>query len=55
MKQDVTEDILLAIKSGANHGLTLREVQENYKRYGACEKDMKKHVPRPRKSKFPTE
>lgn len=52
---DIPEDKLLDIKSGANHGLTLREGQENYKKYGACEKDMKKHVRRPRKSEFPTE
>ncbi len=51
----VSQEKLLDIKSGANHGLTLREGQENYKKYGACEKDMKKHVRKPRKSEFSTE
>ncbi|WP_035769398.1 CPCC family cysteine-rich protein [Clostridium beijerinckii] len=53
--EDVSQEKLLDIKSGANHGLTLREGQENYKKYGACEKDMKKHVRKPRKSEFSTE
>lgn len=39
---------LLDIRSGANHGLTLREGIENYKAYGACEKDMLEYVRPPK-------
>lgn len=37
------EDVL-DIPSGANHGLTLRQGRENYKKYGACEESMVCHV-----------
>ncbi len=41
---------LLDIPSGANHGLTLRAAQENYRLFGACEKDMLPHVRKPHSS-----
>lgn len=41
------EDVL-DMESGANHGLTLRQGRENYKRFGACEADMLPHVRKPR-------
>lgn len=34
-------------RSGANHGLTLRQGRENYKKFGACEEDMVSHVRKP--------
>lgn len=34
-------------KSGANHGLTMRQAKENYKRFGACEESMIKNVRKP--------
>lgn len=40
------EDVL-DVRSGANHGLTLRQGRENYKRFGACEEDMVSHVRKP--------
>lgn len=30
--------------SGPNHGITLREGRQNFKEFGACEKEMIKHV-----------
>lgn len=51
--EDIQEEKLLDIPSGANHGLTLREGRENYKKYGACEMDMKENVREPRKSEYP--
>ncbi len=39
---------LLDKPSGANHGLTLRAAQENYRSFGACEKEMLAHVRKPR-------
>jgi len=50
--EDIAEEALLDIPSGANHGLTLRQGQENYKNFGACEKDMKKYVRKPRKEEL---
>lgn len=32
------------IGSGPNHGITLRQGRENFQKFGACEKDMVKHV-----------
>ena len=40
---------VLDIISGANHGLTLRQGRENYKKFGACEEDMIPHVRKPSK------
>ncbi len=37
-------DELLDIPSGANHGLTLRQARENYRSFGACEKEMLPYV-----------
>lgn len=47
------DEQLLDKASGANHGLTLREGRENFRKFGACELEMKKHVRRPRKSEYP--
>lgn len=46
--REVSDEELLDVPSGANHGLTLREGRENYRKFGACEEDMKKHVRPPR-------
>ena len=35
-----TMEELLDVRSDANHGLTLREAQINYKAFGACSKEM---------------
>ena len=50
---EVSDEDLLDVPSGANHGLTLREGRENYRSFGACEKSMKKHVRKPRQSELP--
>ncbi len=42
--QDIDE---LDEPSGPNHGITLREGRENFKRFGACEEAMIKHVLKP--------
>lgn len=34
--------------SSANHGLTLSQARENYQTFGACEKEMLKHVRAPK-------
>ena len=39
--QDIDE---LDVSSGPNHGVTLREGRANFTEFGACEKDMVKHV-----------
>lgn len=39
---------LLNLRSGANHGLTLKEGQQNYKAFGACKKEMIPHVRKPK-------
>ncbi len=46
---DIDEETLMDIPSGANDGLTLREGRENYKRFGACEEEMVKYVRKPHK------
>lgn len=51
--KDIPAEKLLDIPSGANHGLTLREGRENYKKFGACEQSMVKHVRTPKKSEYP--
>lgn len=38
---------MLDVRSGANHGLTLRQGRENYKKFGACEESMVSHVRKP--------
>ena len=50
---EIPEEILMDIPSGANHGLTLREGRENYKKYKVCEKSMKKYVRKPKKKEYP--
>ncbi|MCM1090183.1 MAG: CPBP family glutamic-type intramembrane protease [Muribaculum sp.] len=49
-EDEPTENELLDIPSEANHGLTLRQGQENYCLYGACEKEMLPYVRKPRMS-----
>ena len=51
--REISDDELLDVSSGANHGLTLREGRENYRKFGACEESMKKHVRPPRKDELP--
>ncbi len=53
VSHEVSDEKLLDIPSGANHGLTLREGRENFRKFGACEESMKKHVRLPKKSEFP--
>lgn len=48
------ENELLDIPSGANHGLTLRQGQENYRLFGACEKEMLPYVRKPHMSEKTT-
>lgn len=44
---------LIDVPSGANHGLTLREGRENYRKFGACEEAMVRNVRKPRCRKLP--
>ena len=39
--QDLGE---LDLESGPNHGITLREGRANFREFGACEREMLKHV-----------
>ncbi len=50
---EIPEETLLDIPSGANHRLTLREGRKNYKKYGACKKSLKKYVRKPKKKEYP--
>ena len=50
--KEVTCEDLLDVPSWANHGLTLREGRENYRKFGACEESMKKYVRKPKKASF---
>lgn len=43
-----TPSEMLDIPSGANHGLTLRKAQENYRLFGPCERNMLPYVRKPR-------
>ncbi len=52
VSHDVPDEKLLDIPSGAN-GMTLRRGRENFRKFGACEESMKKHVRSPKKSEFP--
>ena len=38
---------VLDLQSGANHGLTLRQGRENYRKFGACEEGMIVYVRKP--------
>ena len=49
---EMGDDDLLDVPSGANHGLTLREGRDNYRRLGACEESMRMHVRKPRRSEL---
>ncbi len=55
VSHEVSDEDLIDVPSGANHGLTLREGRENYRKFGACVEDMKKYVRRPKKREFPKE
>ncbi len=50
--REVSGDDLLDEPSGANHGLTLRQGKENYKKFGACEKDMIPYVRKPKREEL---
>ena len=50
--KEVSDDDLLDVPSGANHGLTLREGRDNYRRLGACEESMRMNVRKPRRSEL---
>lgn len=50
--KEVCDDDLLDVPSGANHGLTLREGRDNYRRLGACEESMRMNVRKPRRSEL---
>lgn len=50
--QEPTAEELLDIPSGANHGLTLRAAKNNYRLFGACEKEMLPHVRKPKESEI---
>lgn len=52
---EVSDEELLDVPSGANNGLTLREGRENYRKFGACEESMKKHVRPPHGDELPTD
>ena len=49
---DVSDEELLDEPSSANHGLTLREGRENYRKFGASEESMRKYVRKPRRSEL---
>lgn len=36
------------MRSSANHGMTLKEGQQNYKEFGACEREMLPYVRKPK-------
>lgn len=55
VENDVSDETLLDVPSGANDGLTLREGRENYRKFGACDEKMKRHVRKPMKSELPKE
>ena len=46
-------DEFLDLPSGANHGITLRQGRENYRKFGACDENMIPHVHKPRKRELP--
>ena len=48
--REPTVSELLDIPSCANHGMTLRNAQENYRLFGACVKEMLPYVRKPRSS-----
>lgn len=47
-EQKMLPEDLINIPSSANHGLTLKEGQQNYKEFGACEREMLPHVRKPK-------
>ncbi len=49
---EVCDEELLDEPSGANHGLTLRQGRENYRKFGACEKEMLRYVRKPKKEEM---
>lgn len=49
-EQNPPVEELLAIRSGANHGLTLKEARQNFRDFDACELAMKPHVRQPKLS-----
>ena len=51
-EEDYNGEDILDMRSGANHGLTLRQGRDNYKRIGACCKEMLQYCRNPRKSEM---
>ena len=52
VEKKVSDEELLDVRSEANHGLTLREGRENYRKFGVCEESMKKYVRPPLESEI---
>lgn len=50
--EDYTGEDILDIPSGANDGLTLRQGRENYKKIGACCKEMLQYCRKPQKTEM---
>lgn len=50
---DIPDEALLDVPSGANNGLTLREGRKNYRKFGACDEKMKRHVRKPKENELP--
>lgn len=50
--EDYNGEDILDIPSSANHGITLREGRENYKKIGACCEEMLEHCRKPKKSEM---
>ena len=50
--EDYDAEDILDIKSSANHGLTLRQGRENYRKIGACCKEMLQYCRPPKMSEM---
>lgn len=50
---DIPDEALLDVPSGANNGLTLREGRKNYRKFGACDEKMMRYVRKPKENKLP--
>lgn len=50
--EDYTGEDILDIVSSANHGLTLRQGRDNYKKTGACCEEMLQYCRKPRKTEM---
>lgn len=50
---DIPDEALLDVPSGANDGLTLREGRKNYRKFGACDEKMMRYVRKPKENELP--